>query len=153
MVERILEIIKINKLTAARFAEILDVQRSNVSHVLSGRNNPSLDFVIKVLNAFPEISSEWLLFGKGNMLKDERKKFVSSYDLFSETEMKTDDQKQNKTTIETQQDNKSTPVSTSEKDKTVTTTLSSDEPAKKYISKILFLYNDRSFEVYDQNNQ
>jgi len=52
-----------------RFAEILGIERSNVSHIMSGRNNPSLTVVQKILKNFPDISSDWLLFGEGNMLK------------------------------------------------------------------------------------
>lgn len=51
--------------TASSFAEKIGVQRSSISHVLSGRNNPSLDFVLKVLSVFPEVELYWLLNGKG----------------------------------------------------------------------------------------
>jgi hypothetical protein len=47
------------------------MQRSAVSHVLSGRNKPSLDFVLRIKNHFPEISLDWLTMGKGNMLEVE----------------------------------------------------------------------------------
>jgi transcriptional regulator with XRE-family HTH domain len=51
--------------TASSFAEKIGVQRSSISHILSGRNNPSLDFVLKVLSVFPEVELYWLLNGKG----------------------------------------------------------------------------------------
>ncbi|MDP2058362.1 MAG: helix-turn-helix transcriptional regulator [Flavobacteriaceae bacterium] len=53
-------------LTASAFADSLDVQRSSVSHIVSGRNKPSLDFVLKILHAYPEVDLQWLLNGKGN---------------------------------------------------------------------------------------
>lgn len=53
-------------LTASAFADSLDVQRSSVSHVMSGRNKPSLDFVLKILHTYPEVNLQWLLNGKGN---------------------------------------------------------------------------------------
>lgn len=53
-------------LTASSFAERIGVQRSSISHLLSGRNKPSLDFVLKVLREFPEVSLYWLLNGTGN---------------------------------------------------------------------------------------
>ncbi len=53
-------------LTASAFADSLDVQRSSVSHIMSGRNKPSLDFVLKILHAYPEVNLQWLLNGKGN---------------------------------------------------------------------------------------
>ncbi|MCB0446946.1 MAG: helix-turn-helix transcriptional regulator [Gelidibacter sp.] len=52
--------------TASSFAEKVGVQRSSISHILSGRNKPSLDFVLKVLASFPEVELYWLLNGKGH---------------------------------------------------------------------------------------
>ena len=51
---------------ASTFAEKIGVQRSSISHILSGRNKPSLDFVLKVLSSFPDVELYWLLNGKGN---------------------------------------------------------------------------------------
>ena len=58
-------------MSASQFADEIGVQRSSVSHVLSGRNKPSLDFIIKIVAAFPEINSDWLLSGKGEILEIE----------------------------------------------------------------------------------
>ncbi|GAA3580806.1 helix-turn-helix transcriptional regulator [Snuella lapsa] len=52
--------------SASSFAEKVGVQRSSISHILSGRNKPSLEFVLKVLSAFPEVEIYWLLNGKGS---------------------------------------------------------------------------------------
>lgn len=51
--------------TASSFAEKIGVQRSSISHILSGRNKPSLEFVLKILTSFPEVELYWLLNGKG----------------------------------------------------------------------------------------
>jgi transcriptional regulator with XRE-family HTH domain len=67
--DRILKILNTENLSSAKFADVLGVQRSNISHILSGRNNPGLDFLQKVLLKFPTISSEWLIIGKGEMFK------------------------------------------------------------------------------------
>lgn len=69
MKDRIKKIIDSENISSARFAEILGVQRSNVSHILSGRNNPSLDFIQKVLDNFKQINIEWLMFGTEPMYK------------------------------------------------------------------------------------
>lgn len=63
--KRIKEIIDEKGLTASKFADLIGVQRSGISHILSGRNKPSLDLVQKTLTAFDEIRAEWLLTGKG----------------------------------------------------------------------------------------
>jgi len=69
MRERINRVISHEGLSPSKFADILGVQRSSVSHILSGRNNPGLDFLNKVLTQFPNISGDWLITGQGNMLK------------------------------------------------------------------------------------
>lgn len=51
--------------SASSFSDTIGVQRSSISHILSGRNKPSLDFVLKVLSAYPEVELYWLLNGKG----------------------------------------------------------------------------------------
>lgn len=62
--ERIAAIIKVNQHTAASFADAVGVQRSAVSHILNGRNKPSLDFLQKVLMHFPRVDAGWLITGK-----------------------------------------------------------------------------------------
>ena len=73
MIDRISLILKTKNLSPSLFADEIQVQRSSVSHVLSGRNKPSLDFVLKILSSYPEVSSDWLMFGKGQMLKQTEK--------------------------------------------------------------------------------
>jgi len=58
-------------LTASSFADKINVQRSSISHLLSGRNKPSLDFILKVIESFPDVELLWLLNGKGNFPKGE----------------------------------------------------------------------------------
>ena len=57
--------------TAASFSEKIGVQRSSISHILSGRNKPSLEFIMKVLSSYNEIDLYWLLNGKGSFPKIE----------------------------------------------------------------------------------
>jgi len=65
MKDRIAHIIRAKNLTAAEFALRLGIQPSNISHLLSGRNNPSLDFVKKLKETFPEYSLDWIVLGRG----------------------------------------------------------------------------------------
>ena len=67
MRERIISFLEKINIGSSQFAEEIGVQPSGISHILSGRNNPSLDFVLKVLKRYPDLSTEWLLFGKGTM--------------------------------------------------------------------------------------
>ena len=61
-ISRLNEIMVNNNLNSASFAEQIGVQRSSVSHVMSKRNKPSLDFILKIVNSFEEVTMDWLLF-------------------------------------------------------------------------------------------
>tara|TARA_B100000287_G_C20278069_1_gene640847 strand:- start:221 stop:616 length:396 start_codon:yes stop_codon:yes gene_type:complete len=60
-ISRLEIIMEKNQLSAAAFAERIGVQRSSVSHILSKRNKPSLDFILKINNSFNEVTLDWLL--------------------------------------------------------------------------------------------
>ena len=66
LIARIKVLMEQHGLNASSFAEIIGVQRSSISHVLSGRNKPSLEFLAKIEAAFEEVSFEWLLKGEEN---------------------------------------------------------------------------------------
>ena len=69
--KRLEKILDYYGLSATAFSEQIDFNRSTISHLLSGRNKPSLDFVMKVLDEFPEVELFWLLNGKGHFPSDE----------------------------------------------------------------------------------
>ncbi len=71
MKERILQFMQSEQLSSTQFADRIGVQRSSVSHIVSGRNNPSFDFIRKILITFPNIRAEWLIIGEGGMYKEE----------------------------------------------------------------------------------
>lgn len=64
--ERIISIMKSTQSSPSGFAKKIGIQRSTLSHVITKRNNPSLDLVLKVHAAFPTINMDWLILGKGN---------------------------------------------------------------------------------------
>ena len=63
---RLQKILDFYAITATAFSDLIDVNRSTISHLLSGRNKPSLEFVLKVLEAFPDVELYWLLNGQGH---------------------------------------------------------------------------------------
>lgn len=67
MKDRILKIMETSNLSPTTFANKIDIQPAQVSHITSGRNKPSLDIVDKILRAFPSIRYEWLVRGEGDM--------------------------------------------------------------------------------------
>ena len=68
---RISQLIEYTQLSLSEFADKVDVQRSSISHITSGRNKPSLDFLIKVKDTYPLLRWEWLIEGEGPMLEQE----------------------------------------------------------------------------------
>ena len=62
--DRIQLIIKANNESPSSFADKVGIKRSNLSHVLSGRNNPSLDFLAKIISSFPNVNASWLITGE-----------------------------------------------------------------------------------------
>jgi transcriptional regulator with XRE-family HTH domain len=70
--ERLKIVMDYYELSAALFAEKIEVQRSSISHILSKRNKPSLEFVLKVLHVFPEVDLFWLLNGDGKFPKENK---------------------------------------------------------------------------------
>ena len=76
-IKRLEKVIHYYGLSASAFAEKIGVQRSSISHILSGRNKPSLEFVLKILSSFPEVDLYWLLNGKGSFPNDQDSGFKS----------------------------------------------------------------------------
>lgn len=118
-------------LSASGFATKIGVQRSSISHVLSGRNKPSLDFVMKLLHNFNEVSIEWLVDGKGTFPKSTAAPTPIENDIIKNYTQK----------IETGTPIVKTPSIDSNKE---IVNISSD----KQIDKIILLYTDGSFESF-----
>jgi transcriptional regulator with XRE-family HTH domain len=68
MKDRIKEYMDYKSISAGELATLLDVQRSNISHVLNGRNLPGASFIEKFLLSFPDLNARWLITGHGNMI-------------------------------------------------------------------------------------
>ncbi|MDR1724400.1 MAG: helix-turn-helix domain-containing protein [Tannerella sp.] len=83
--ERIVMIMNEADMNPTQFSNAIGVQRAALSHIMAGRNNPSLDVVTKILKRFDSISTDWLLFGKGEMKRDRRHSPTPPvHDLFSQ---------------------------------------------------------------------
>jgi transcriptional regulator with XRE-family HTH domain len=79
--ERIEKVMQLEKMNSAVFASAINIQGSTLSHILNGRNNPSLAVMQNILNRFPNISPEWLIMGQGTIEKNPKQS--QSLDLFS----------------------------------------------------------------------
>ncbi len=126
--DRLLLIISRNNLNASTFAERLKIQRSNLSHILSGRNKPSIDFIEKFINHFPEEDVLWLISGKSNQ--------------------------KNNNISNNSQTNINQPLNNTNKNNSITnlTTLNKSRHVNKKILKIITFYEDNTFDVYQTNS-
>lgn len=77
MVERIKQLIDTLQVSHTQFAETIGINRSNLTHLFSGRNQPSLDLMKKILVAYPQVKTEWLIMGVGEMFTQDRSTSVS----------------------------------------------------------------------------
>ncbi|MHA7944123.1 helix-turn-helix domain-containing protein [Formosa sp. 3Alg 14/1] len=118
--------------SASSFSEKIGVQRSSISHILSGRNKPSLDFVMKILTTYPEVELYWLLNGKGTFPAEAKKSHTP--DLFSNDE---------KPIPEIKESHQATANSIPNQ------ALKSD-PAKQ-IERIVIFYTDGSFKNFENS--
>jgi transcriptional regulator with XRE-family HTH domain len=133
MQAQIRELLSREHLSSSQFADKIGVQRSSVSHVLSGRNKPGFDFIYKVLTAFPQINGEWLITGAGEMYKQKMhsEMLIEPPETSKTTEIPTkkeesklvfDERKQVKSKVE-------------------------DENLRK-IERVIVFYTDRTFRAY-----
>lgn len=141
MRDRILKIMERERLAPSKFAETIGIQRSAMSHIISGRNNPSLDVLLKVLERFTYVESDWLLFGKGNMMREH---MITEPNLFSNTaidplEVQVVPEYRREIGVET-------PVNLS-KQPVVEQIIYKDSPSKN-VSKIMIFYSDNTFDTF-----
>jgi transcriptional regulator with XRE-family HTH domain len=132
-------------ISPSRFADEILALRSSISHVLSGRNNPSLELIQKILAKYPEVNPGWLLTGKGNMkqlnLFGDEEEVLEVPDTKSTSNLITKSQKVPLPIIES-------PINqASEQTDQLSMALSSVSEAKK-IEKILVFYTDKTFSIY-----
>jgi len=121
--ERIQIIIDLKGIQPSKFADEIGVQRSSMSHIIAGRNKPSLDFLQKVVQRYPEININWLLSGIGEpFLKEKNEK---SENISTDIEVSTEFEKKKTKEIPNKE---------------------------KEIERIVVFYSDKTFETFNQFN-
>ncbi len=143
MKDRIIQLLNIEGLSASKFADIIGVQRSSMSHILSGRNNPSLDFIQKIMHAFPRINGDWLLSGDGEMIKGQ-----TSGSLFQET-IKEEEPLSYQANQPLKQIKKETNEKIEQKNDHISEIESTALSSEKTIEKIVVFYTDKTFKEYN----
>lgn len=143
MKERIISFLRAENKSSAQFAEEIGVQPSGISHILSGRNKPSLDFIIKMLEKYTFLSTDWLLFGKGQMYKDPK-----MGDLF-DIPLSVDDLGKKRDKLE---NDDPVPYGKSRTAAEKNESLPQNDDSFR-IKKIICLYTDNSFDEYSERKQ
>jgi transcriptional regulator with XRE-family HTH domain len=141
MKDRLLEFLKSENKSSAQLAEEIGVQPSGISHILSGRNNPSLDFVLKMLEKYKFLSTDWLLFGKGTMYKENQ--MQSLFNGMDTIELKPDSR-----TVTNEPDKLEIERNLVERDLVKLKLTDVEKKEKSSISRIVMFYDDKSFEEY-----
>lgn len=168
MKDRLAQFLRSEGLTAVKFAEIMEVQPSSISHLLSGRNKPNFEFISRLLLRFPALNPNWIINGVGDVYKCKDNADELNITNINRREI-TDVNKGNLTDVNNdfskiQQgdifDNKSDEHSTSNTSKEVTDVTNIemesaislvpdvDRDTRKSISRIIIFYTDGSFDEY-----
>ena len=148
MKDRIAELMQSEEINAASLADLLGVQRSNISHILNGRNNPRLDFLEKLLEKMPHVNAQWLITGLGKMYLNEneikhipKNLFDSTISTSENSKVISGENKQNKKII-----TKETPIhqeSLSNSNKIASEEISF---VKIKPTKLIIFYSDNTFQ-------
>lgn len=134
MQDQIQEILTKERLSSSQFADRIGIQRSSVSHVLSGRNKPGFDFIQKILLAFPGINGDWLITGSGDMYKKKSPSeglFEANYEMQTPENVEKPERKP--VTLNIKKPEK-------EADRV---------PKRREIERVIVFYTDKTFREYD----
>ncbi|MBQ4819137.1 helix-turn-helix transcriptional regulator [Aquimarina sp. MMG016] len=146
--KRIQKIMDFYNVSASSFADYMGVGRSSISHILSGRNRPSLDFVMKIVDAYTDVELDWLLYGKGVFPKSENKPLTQETVQSTPT---TPASEPLPPTQQTEQDLFSTTITETEVSKTqgpLQENTKRSITGENKIDRVLIFYTDGTFDEY-----
>jgi len=151
MQDRLNKLLISEKLNPSKFAELVGVQRSSISHMLSGRNKPSFDVIQLILRKFSNINPEWLIMGTGDMYKKPiQTNLFDQTTIFSgkpSTEFNKYAENENKS-----KSNSKNPVLENKSDQSITESSQTLSPEKalndKKVDRVVIFYSDKTFAEY-----
>jgi transcriptional regulator with XRE-family HTH domain len=157
--ERIEKVMQLEKMNSAVFATAINIQGSTLSHILNGRNNPSLAVLQNILNRFPNISPEWLIMGQGTIEKSTKQSqsptlfgFEDENNSDSDTSNIKSDKKNDLSFATIQQKNDGNieiPVQNTQ-ESTKKDFISQIKTNPRMVSKIIIYYTDNTFQEFLQ---
>ena len=151
MREKLLKLMKYEKLSSSRLAEILEIQPSSISHILSGRNKPSFDFLVKILRRFPTLNPDWLLLDSEQMYRQsDESAALKDNQVIAPISTST----RQAGSSEHRQNNSSNESSVANNNSTKRTTptelpFTNNQNVNKTIERVIVLYSDKSFEAFN----
>lgn len=166
MKDRIVTFIENKGISAAEFADQIGIQRSSLSHVLNGRNNPGFSFIQKILTTYPQINSRWLITGEGNMLNDNiqteatinpQPSLFDSQQVIKTVQPKVTEKMAPNQDFQAQEQSPNKEQTSPELEVQVTKTVDNIRPdipqliekkATKTIKRVLIFYDDHTFDDY-----
>jgi len=158
MNDRLDKLLLAEQLTPAKFADIIGVQRSSISHIISGRNKPSFDFIAKVLQRFPRVSPDWLILGRGDMYKQMVQ--ASLFDMPVVKDVVAEQKLEQQEVVEPDSAayDATTPEAISKEPTTPNTEVESSYPIDikafdKEVERIVVFYKDRTFRSYTPSKE
>lgn len=150
--DRIEKIMEKEDLNATRFAAEIGVKSPTLSHILNGRNNPSLDVLKKILNRYRNISSDWLILGVGPMYRGiKQPQALTLFDNEDVSDSESDFSSEKKAP-------KLDPEKIPDKRKTEATSVQTQNPTvnlqtpPKLVKKIIVYYDDNTFQEFEENS-
>ncbi|MGQ8335372.1 helix-turn-helix domain-containing protein [Sunxiuqinia sp. A32] len=136
MNDRIKQFMSHKGITPSELADNIGVQRSNVTHVLNGRNKPSFQFIAKLLETYPEIDAKWLIMGVGDMLESTNTEI--SVNLFDTPKAPEPPVESTNKSADIKPDIQSAPLKNE----------IPSEPEAKSVERIVVFYTDQTFREY-----
>lgn len=168
MFKRLDVLLKEVNLSPSQFADEIGVQKATISHIISGRNNPSLDFIQKVLDRFPEINAEWVINGKGDIWKTGAKDHAAGgspalssvigqnrqSELFEEPApvLREKHARENQKKVLTRQDEESRQDAEQTLTQSSVDGYTNGQQSDKEIVKVIILYSDHTFSAFDKES-
>ena len=134
---RLQQFLAAENISQAQLADSLKVARAGISHIMAGRNKPSYDFLAALMNRYPRLNIEWLMFGKGKMYKDLMETSEIATDLFDEDLFSSQISKEDKQVMEN--------IEPSIEIKSLESKLQ-ETVKQRNVKKIIILFDDNTYQ-------
>jgi len=140
--DRIIQVMEHEGQSPSKFAETIGIQRASMSHIISGRNNPSLDVLMKIMEQFTYIDPDWLLFGRGDMTRGNKP--IQQPDLFTNMAI---NQPEGPARSEYRKEIGVNSAKNTIKDTVNEKVITIEKPSRN-VSKIMVFYTDNTFDTF-----